>query len=357
MSDITLEKLKHDYDVSDHTEKPIEIPEKPEKGLVLVVGSSGSGKSTIIKDWFGSDIPNTFNNDISVIENFETLEIGISHLKAFGLRSVPTWFRPFNTLSNGEAHRAECALSVSRGALFVDEFTSVVDRDTAKTLACAVRRFFKEDELFVVATCHRDIEEWLCPDVVYDTDMVQYKMRRYLRRPKIPIQIRASTHKDWIHFKRHHYLTDEVSKSCHFYTAFFGEKMVGFLAIIHGTGRDIRSYWRESRVVVLPEFQGVGIGTMISEAVGDEYVNRGLRYFSKTVHPSFGEHRNNSPKWRPTSMNGKKRMQDIKKDGSARRPKSFGKTSETILRDAYRMCYSHEYMGEILGLHGPKSLK
>jgi GNAT superfamily N-acetyltransferase len=43
--------------------------------------------------------------------------------------------------------------------------------------------------------------------------------------------------------------------------------------------------------VILPEFQGMGIGTAFSDAIAEIYVSRGLRYFSKTAHPSFGEHR------------------------------------------------------------------
>lgn len=339
---MTIEELKNQYDVSNYIETKIPIPNKPDTGLVFIKGSSGSGKTTILRAW-GHNKSIEFDNTKTVIENFSSPEAGDKLLRAFGLRSIPTWFRPASTLSNGEYHRALCALCVDSGVVFIDEFTSTVDRNTAKSLAVSLRKFTK-NRLLVVASCHDDIEEWLCPDTVYDADKQEWENRRYLRRPSIRIDIVPSTVKDWVYFKKHHYLSDDVSRSCHFYTAYIGNRPVAFLAIIHRTCRDIRSYWGESRLVVIPEFQGLGIGIALSEAIADEYKKRGLRYFAKTSHPSLGEYRNSSSKWRATSTNMVKRTSYLK-DGKARLQRGFGKTEESIYRDAKRICYSHEYIG------------
>lgn len=337
-----LEKLKMNYDVTEHVEEPVTIPKMPESGLILIVGTSGSGKSTIVRNWFEESCVRFDSR--AVIENFSSLKKGEALLKAVGLRSIPTWFRPFNTLSNGEQHRATCALSLDRGVKYLDEFTSVVDRDTAKSLSASLRRYHSGG-LLVVATCHRDVEEWLCPDIIYDTDLRKFVPRRFLRRPSIELVITSGSFEDWICFKKHHYLSSEVSKSCHFYVAFWGEKMVAFDAIIHRCNRDIPTYWGESRIVVLPEFQGLGIGTALSEAVAEEYVSRGLRFFAKTSHPSLGEFRNKSGRWRPTSTNGMKRTSYLTKDGNVRQQAGFGKSEKEIMRDWKRVCYSHEFIG------------
>jgi ABC-type Mn2+/Zn2+ transport system ATPase subunit len=200
----SIETLKANYDVTEFKEYVIPIPEKPTKGLVLIVGNSGSGKSTIIKKWFPDVEPIAFDNKVSVIENFKTLENGEKLLKSFGLRSIPTWFRPFSTLSNGEAHRAYCAKCIDSGINFIDEFTSVVDRDTAKSLSASIKNWYK-DGLLVLATCHHDVEEWLCPDVIYDADRQEFRERRYLWRPKIKLDIYPSTVKDWILVSRFRY--------------------------------------------------------------------------------------------------------------------------------------------------------
>ena len=134
----------------------------------------------------------------------------------------------------------------------------------------------------------------------------------------------------------------------HCYIIKVDDQKIGWISHIHGTGRDIKSYWRENRIVILPEWQGLGIGKAVSDQMGREYTSRGHRYFSKTAHPVLGEYRDNSPLWRATSTNHKKRTSYIKKDGKARLSKGFGNTEKTTLRDANRITYSHEFIGEQL---------
>ena len=343
-----LEEIRARYDIKDHVETPVTIPDLPKEGIVLIVGTSGSGKSTILRGLGEYTQPKIeFYN--TVIENFSTPERGEELLLACGLRSIPAWFRTPHTLSNGEHHRFEMAMALDQGIQCIDEFTSVVDRDTAKALAYSIRRYFDINPgVLYIASCHRDIVDWLDPDYIYDTDMQELSARRSLHlrlgRPAITIDIRGTTPDDWRRFSKHHYLDTRMSRSVHCYVGLIGDKPVAFHAAIHSTNRDIHSYWRGHRTVVLPEFQGLGIGTAFSDAIAQIYVDRGLRYFSKTAHPSFGEHRQKSPLWRATSTNLKSRLGSyLLKDGTARKMPGYGGT--TTARDAGRVCYSHEYIG------------
>ena len=346
-----LEEIKKKYDIKDYKEPTVVIPELPRDGIVLIVGTSGSGKSTILRS-LGELKQPVVNNSLSTIENFTSPERGEELLLACGLRSIPTWFRSPNTLSNGEYHRFEMALSLDQGLSAVDEFTSVVDRDTAKSLALSIRKYYDQrgtTEPLYIASCHRDIIDWLDPEWVYDTDLQVLDNRRSPfrlgTRPELTLTIKSSSVDYWRYFSRFHYLDTEISKSAHYYVLLLGDKPIGFHAAIHSTNRDIHSYWRGHRTVILPEFQGMGIGTAFSDAVAKIYVDKGLRYFSKTAHPSFGEHREKSDLWRPTSMNKKSRVGSyLNKDGTAREMKGYGGT--TTVRDAYRVCYSHEYIGK-----------
>ena len=345
-----LDEIRARYDIKDYVEPNIVIPDLPKEGIVLIVGTSGSGKSTILRSLYHSQAV-SISPCSTVIENFSTPERGEELLLACGLRTIPAWFRTPNTLSNGEYHRFEIAMMLDQGVRCIDEFTSVVDRDTAKSLAYSLRKYHNQDRrVLYIASCHRDIIDWLDPDWVYDTDLQVLDNRRSLHRlggrPKITLTIRGTGPEMWRYFSKYHYLDTRMSRSVHCYVGLIGDKPVAFHAAIHSTNRDIHSYWRGHRTVVLPEFQGLGIGTAFSDAIAQMYVDRGMRYFSKTAHPSFGEHREKSPLWRPTSTNRKSRKSSyLLKDGSIRAMPGYGGNAEIARRDAERVCYSHEYIG------------
>lgn len=329
------------YDLNE-PEIPVPAVNLPSEGLVLLVGSSGSGKSTILRQHFElDDIPFSANR---LIDDFTSHERAEELLIACGLRSIPTWVRAYSSLSNGEAHRAFCARSIDVGREFIDEFSSVVDRDTAKSLAVALKKWFdrSEQKRLVVATCHRDIQDWLCPDAVYDTDQMAWESGRLLRRPRPHITVEVTPcHGEtvWEHVKKHHYLSHNFNRSANCWAATINGKLVGFTSVIAFPSGSLKDAWREHRTVVVPEFQGLGIGNKLSEAVGDWVASTGGRYFSKTSHPAMGEHRNRSGQWRPTSKNGKNRL-DYKSEGGAYHTASLQE------RDKSRACYSHEYICE-----------
>ena len=58
-----------------------------------------------------------------------------------------------------------------------------------------------------------------------------------------------------------------------------------------------------SRTVVLPDFQGMGIGAKLSEAVASLYVERGCRVNATAAHPALIAHRSRSPLWKTVAVN------------------------------------------------------
>ena len=147
---------------------PSKIPSKFRIGVI--VGSSGSGKSTLLKN-FGVEETPTWDQNKSIVSHFENPDEAINKLGSVGLNSVPSWYKPYHVLSNGEKFRADLARKLKSGAV-IDEYTSVVDRNVAKAASMSLARFVKNNELenIVLSTCHRDILEWLEPDWVLDTD-------------------------------------------------------------------------------------------------------------------------------------------------------------------------------------------
>jgi len=149
-------------------EMPTKIPKKFKLGVI--VGSSGSGKSTLLKKFGLEEIP-VWDNTKSIISHFDNPDDAINKLGSVGLNSIPSWYKPYNVLSNGEKFRADLARKI-RSNTVIDEFTSVVDRNVAKAASVSLSRYINANDLenVVVSTCHSDILDWLEPDWVLNTD-------------------------------------------------------------------------------------------------------------------------------------------------------------------------------------------
>lgn len=143
----------------------------------LIVGASGSGKSTIARELFKDDYIEEYKYDnVPVIdmmpERYTVSEI-TRMFNSVGFATVWSWLKPYHVLSNGERMRVDLARALleNNDQIVFDEFTSVVDRTVAKTASFAVSKAIrKTDKKFVAVACHRDIIEWLEPDWIYDTD-------------------------------------------------------------------------------------------------------------------------------------------------------------------------------------------
>ena len=151
---------------------PWKLPTKLPKNFKIgvIVGSSGSGKSTMLKQ-FGIEEQPTWEPNKSVISHFDNPEDGINRLSSVGFNSIPSWYKPYHVLSNGEKFRADLARKMKSNAV-IDEYTSVVDRTVAKAASMALSRYVKNNDLhnIVISTCHMDIVDWLEPDWVINTD-------------------------------------------------------------------------------------------------------------------------------------------------------------------------------------------
>jgi ABC-type ATPase with predicted acetyltransferase domain len=147
---------------------PTNLPKKFKLGVI--VGSSGSGKSTLLKQ-FGIEENPVWETNKSIVSHFASPDEAINKLGSVGLNSVPSWYKPYHVLSNGEKFRADLARKIKSNVV-IDEFTSVVDRAVAKAASVSLSRYIKNNDLenIVLSTCHRDILEWLEPDWVLDTD-------------------------------------------------------------------------------------------------------------------------------------------------------------------------------------------
>lgn len=356
MFDVPLaERMNEEFDV--------ELPALDEDWQVgLIVGPSGSGKSSVARHAFGESlyVSSDWPLDRAVIDCFDGLSVRrvTELLTAVGFSSPPSWIKPYRVLSNGERFRCDLAKSLAGGQqkltqetnrpattgsqptasstqpiVAFDEFTSVVDRSVARVCSAAVAKAVRLGGVecrFVAVTCHYDVAEWLEADWVLDMAS-RTLSRRCLRRPSIELQVHRSDASAWPLFARHHYLSGSLAPQSECYLTTWQGNPVNFCATLPVIG--YRGRRRFTRIVTLPDYQGVGIGMQSVRAVADLHRERGHRVSVTSSHPALIKHCRRSPHWKAVS---------VKKTGQSRnRSRVFSGYRSSM----GRAVVSFEYLG------------
>jgi GNAT superfamily N-acetyltransferase len=331
-----------------------EIPSLAEEWTIgCIIGPSGSGKSTLARAAFPQHCyeAQPWPRERAVIDCFGDAPIQqITHtLTAVGLGSPPAWLKPHAVLSNGEKFRCELAralllqtaysqqqaASASADKLLVfDEFTSLVDRQVAKIASAAISRAIRSGKLncrFVAVTCHADVAPWLEPDWVVDLskppgipgkEAGEQLSRRRLRRPRLKLAVTSVPQKLWPLFARHHYLSGGLNAAASCFAAWHDEQPIAFCALVPALGK--KGQKRISRIVTLPDYQGLGIGLRLAERVAEFGRAQGARVSITASHPAVIGACRRSPLWqlrafKPLGNLGRQRYQQREIPSSAGR--------------------------------------
>lgn len=290
------EKLRREWDIN------LPIEDKHWQ-IGLIVGASGSGKSTISAQAFGQKLHHGFAwsapcllDDFPASCDAKTITETLSKV---GFSSPPQWMLPYSALSNGQkfiVELARCLLEYDDLFVF-DEFTSVVDRQVAQIGSFAFQKAVrKSSQKFVAVTCHYDVEPWLQPDWVLDMSSGEFKWGS-LRRPDIRLEIFRVDHKAWRLFAGYHYLSADMNRSAAVYVGLIDGTPAALCAALPFPHPVLKSAWKEHRTVVLPDFQGIGIGNAISEQIGEILYRQRKMFISTTSHPAMIHHRIKSDRW------------------------------------------------------------
>ena len=342
----------------------VELPGEDEAWDVgLIVGPSGSGKSTVAAEFYGEKLYRgaEWPEDRAVIDCFGDVPVrhAVELFTAVGFSSPPAWVKPYRVLSCGERFRCDLArsLSVVPGQLSVagdcqsnatgdgqlttdkpvvvfDEFTSVVDRNVARACSLAIAKGIRRGSIgcrFVAVTCHYDVAEWLEADWVLDMATGELKRRR-LRRPAIELEIHRCGVAPWRMFARHHYLSGQLAPGARCYLATWEGEPVTFCATLPVIAK--RNHRRFTRIVTLPDYQGMGIGMRVVAAVASLHRAEGFRINVTSSHPALIRHCAGSSHWRTVN---------VKKTGAS---PSGSMRFAKYRSSAGRAVVSFEYVGE-----------
>jgi ABC-type lipoprotein export system ATPase subunit/GNAT superfamily N-acetyltransferase len=312
----------------EHFEGDIDLDREWQIGVI--VGKSGTGKSTIARELFADYFFTPKYKEKCVIDDFPKMESAelFNILSSVGFSSPPSWLKPYSVLSNGEKMRVDLARAIceKKEIIVFDEYTSVVDREVAQLGSYALQRAVRKTaKKFIAVTCHFDIIDWLEPDWVFNTDeMAFHYTRGCLRRPEIKIEV-YEARGFWEMFRRYHYLTHSINKSNRQFVAFYNDKPVAIAAFLqtpHPAGVIMRGH----RFVVLPDYQGLGIIKKLVDMGAQELHKKYKKVHINTSNKVFAKSEMKNKKWKlfHCGRNAPQQLEQLKKtDASHRNTYSF----------------------------------
>ena len=285
--------------------------------LGVIVGPSGSGKSSLGRKVLGDDAmytggPELWPTDKPIVDAISPdgdFDDVTGALAAVGLGAVPTWLRPYHALSTGERFRADLARTLAEQPerVVIDEFTSVVDRQIARMGALAFQKAWKRTSgKCVLLSCHYDVLDWLEPDWVFDTARGSFTRGGH-SRPKFELEIRKTDSSYWRYFKPHYYLDLPMPVGAQYFVGTVDGERVAHRAMCSANLGKGKFEGRGTRLVVMPEWQGAGVGIRFLNAVCESYL-RGDNRWGKpittrfhTSHPGLCAALRRDRRWRQVS--------------------------------------------------------
>ena len=337
-----------------------ELPvDEPGWKLGVIVGPSGSGKTSLGRAFWGDEAFYEADGwpDAPIVDGIAPdgdFDQVTGSLAAVGLGTVPAWLRPYRVLSNGERFRADLAkiLSESPPRVVVDEFSSVVDRQIARFGALAFAKAWKRTGgQAVLLSCHYDIIDWLEPDWVFDTATGRYSGRGLWRRPTFELAVWQTDWRYWPLFAPHHYLSLPKMVAARCYVGAVDDELVSHVAFSTRPGlREARA----CRLVVMPEWQGAGVGLRFLNFVCGEWLagrnpySRPMPSLFHTSHPGLAAALRRSPLWTQVSarLHGDHRGRSMRSLNLAARRGRMKTVGKSGFGGHFRAVQGFRYLGD-----------
>ena len=210
----------------------------------IISGRSGSAKSAIATLYFGRPIhvinDVRWHSNISVCDHFSSSDVAKHYLDAVGLSDLrsPVFI---HEMSDGEKSRASLARVLftylqkkSSEPLVIDEFTSLLDRETAVRVARGVRNLLSRESIrLVVVSCHEEFSssnsamfhalkprwrydcnletcEHFSPEIFSLTEF-EKTCNDKISIPQLSFHLVECDPSFWEHFRVHHYKSEHLS--------------------------------------------------------------------------------------------------------------------------------------------------
>jgi len=178
---------------------------------------------------------------------------------------------------------------------------------------------------------------------------MELKLKKF-KKPIPEMLVREGEKFLWPQFHPHHYMTannpvnDSLPRSSKFFTFYWlkngKEILIGCLGVLNQISKKGQAR-RITRMVVKPEFQGLGFSKIMINSIADLYLKENIPMYISTFHPRLGSMFEKSNSWEASANNMKefKKLvdKDLTKDMSDH-------PFEDTLRDGVAM-YRYHYIG------------
>lgn len=93
-------------------------------------------------------------------------------------------------------------------------------------------------------------------------------------------------------------MNHDINKASRQFVAFIDDEPVAFDSCLHMPHPKAKNIKRQHRLVVRPDFQGIGIGARLSDFVANKLKSEGFRVTSTTTAPALIFSRKKHPRWK-----------------------------------------------------------
>lgn len=138
----------------------------------------------------------------------------------------------------------------------------------------------------------------------------------------------------WKLFSKHHYLDHYHNNAANVYICYINDNPAGFISAQAQPGL-VKNAWRCHRLVVLPEYQGIGIGLRMLNDIAKLYTDNGKIFRIVTSAPSLLKALDRHENWKCISF-GKKDAGGLMAGQNKKRGRKYiASTSQRISASFY----------------------